>query len=385
MRPDGLYARYASFRRRTDARTLAVLVSTAGAIPLPAIALLSPSFVREGGAPYLIGVWATTTAILLISLIVGRLSDRLFSVLGFIGMVGIAVAAYLVTDPTAARGIVTLLSAIPAIAAMGSSTRVIVIHTIVAIGLACAVSIAVADSIASALVSCAVSVAVIWLPVFMIGTLRRSLEFSRARYRELSNTDPLTNLPNRRGFLDRIERYTREHPSGTTDVGFLVIDIDHFKQINDRFGHSAGDDVLRSVVAAILRSIRPEVLVGRFGGEEFVVFFPASNLEDVSSLADQVRVSVSQACDVTVSIGAIFSAVDHRPYAPSMTLSELIDVLTRHADTLMYDAKKAGRNVIRCEQIPGMSVDLLRAEPIDTTEPARLDITTPTAKLPRRG
>lgn len=161
MKSGQLYEQYRSFRERTDARSMAVLVSTSGAIPLPAIALLSPAFIREGGTPYLIGVWVTTTAIFLITAAMGRLSDGMFSVLGLVGMAGIAVAAQLVTDPAVARGIVTLLSAIPAIAAMASSKRVILGHTIVAILLAWAVSIAIAGSIASALVSCAVSVAVI--------------------------------------------------------------------------------------------------------------------------------------------------------------------------------------------------------------------------------
>lgn len=379
MRPGGLYGRYASFRERADARTMAVLISTAGAIPLPAIALLSPSFVREGAPVYLLGVWATTTAIFLITLVVGRLSDRMFSALGLVGMAGIALAAYLVTDPAAARGIVTLLSAIPAIAAMASSRRVIMGHTIVAIALAWSVSIAVAEGPASALVSCAVSVAVICLPVFMIGTLRRSLEFSGARYRELANTDPLTGLPNRRGFLDRIERYTRENPSGAAEVGFLVIDVDHFKQINDHLGHAAGDDVLNEVVAATRRAVGTDVLVGRFGGEEFVAFFPASNVDKVIALSESIRSAVADSCDVTVSIGGIFCAVDDHGPAPSMPLSEFVDVLTRRADTLMYAAKAAGRNTIRCEHLPPMRVDLLSPGHVDDTEPVRFEITTPTA------
>jgi len=376
MRPDGLYARYASFRERTDARSLAVLISTAGAIPLPATALFSPTFVREGGVPYLVAVWAATTTIFLVTAVVGRLSDRMFSVLGFVGMVGIAVAAYLVTDPAAARGIVTLLSAIPAIAAMGSSKRVILGHTIVAIALAWSVSIAVAESLASALVSCAVSVAVIWLPVFMIGTLRRSLEFSSARYRELANTDPLTGLPNRRGFLDRVERYIHENSAGTEDVGFLIIDVDHFKQINDHFGHAAGDEVLNDVVTAARKAVPARVLIGRFGGEEFVAFFPASSLDEVIALSESIRVSVAQSCDVTVSIGGIFCAVTDHGLALRMTLSEFVDALTRHADTLMYEAKAGGRNTTRCEQLPGMGIDLLRPEPLDAVEPARFDIAT---------
>lgn len=375
VRPHGLYARYASFRERTDARSLAVLLSTGGALPLPVIALLSPSFLRAGASPYLVGIWASTLAIFLLTLALGRLSDRIFSVVGLIGMVGIAASAYLVTDPLAARGIVTLLSAIPAIAAMASSRRVIVGHTIVAIALACAVAIVVAHGFAAALVSCTVSVTVIWLPVFMIGALRRSLVFTQARYRELAHTDPLTNLPNRRGFLDRIERYHRSSAASTGQVGFLMIDVDHFKQINDLFGHSAGDQTLRSVVAAITRTASARVLIARSGGEEFVAFFAAADVNEVEALAERIRASVAESCDVTVSIGAIYCELDDHPASPDMSLGELTDVLTHRADALMYTAKAAGRNTVRCQQLPRLRVNLVHGEPSDVSRPALFEIT----------
>ena len=374
MKPLWLYVRYASFRDRTDTRSLAVLFSTAGAIPLPAIALLSTSFVREGSAGHLLCIWVMTTTVFLITLVVGRLSDRLFTVLGFLGIVGIAMAAYLVTDPAAARGIITLLSVIPAIAAMASSSRVVLAHTAVAVACACVVSIAVSAGIASALVNCAASVSVIGLPVFIVGTLRRSLDISRARYRELANTDPLTRLPNRRGFLDRVTAHIQGNPQHEAGVGFLVIDVDHFKQVNDQFGHAVGDEVLRSVVAAVCETVDPRVLVGRFGGEEFVAFFPASQQHEVSVVAERIRAAVAAACDVTVSIGAAWCVVINRSGAVAMTLSELIDVLTRRADALMYEAKDAGRNTIRCEQSPDMCVDLLLPEQINAPDVTDVEI-----------
>ncbi|MGK2238629.1 MAG: diguanylate cyclase (GGDEF)-like protein [Rhodococcus sp. (in: high G+C Gram-positive bacteria)] len=376
MRPHGLYARYVRFRERTDARSLAVLLSTGGAVPLPAIALLSPSFTRTGTGLYFAAIWVSTLGIFLLTLTVGRLSDRMFSVVGLIGMVGIAASAYLVTDPLAARGIVTLLSAIPAIAAMASSRRVIVGHTIVAIALACAVAVTVAHGFAAALVSCTVSVTVIWLPVFMIGALRRSLVFTQARYRELAHTDPLTSLPNRRGFLDRIERYHRSYPASTGQMGFLMIDVDHFKQINDLFGHSAGDQTLRSVVAAIARAVGSGVLVARSGGEEFVAFFAALDLNGVEALAERIRASVAESCDVTVSIGAIYCELDDHPASPEMSLGELTDVLTHRVDALMYAAKAGGRNTVRCQQLPRMRVNLVHGQPSDVSRPALFEIGT---------
>ncbi|MFJ7622199.1 GGDEF domain-containing protein [Rhodococcus qingshengii] len=352
-----------------------MLLSTGGALPLPAIALLSPAFLRAGAGPYLAAIWVSTMAIFLLTLAVGRLSDRMFSVVGLIGMAGIAASAYLVTDPLAARGIVTLLSAIPAIAAMASSRRVIVGHTIVAIALACAVAVSVAHGFAAALVSCTVSVTAIWLPVFMIGALRRSLVFTQARYRELAHTDPLTNLPNRRGFLDRIQRYHRSSAASTGQVGFLMIDVDHFKQINDLFGHSAGDQTLRSVVAAITRTASARVLLARSGGEEFVAFFAAADVNDVEALAERIRASVAESCDVTVSIGAIYCELDDHPASPDMSLGELTDVLTHRADALMYTAKAAGRNTVRYQQLPPIRVNLVHGEPSDVSRPALFEIT----------
>jgi len=362
---------------------LAVLVSTASAIPLPSIALLSQSFVHDGAPVYLLGVWATTIAIFLTTLVVGRLSDRMFSALGLAGMAGIALAAHLATDHAAARGIAPLLSAIPAIAAIASSRRVILGHTLIAIVLAWSVSSALDESLTSVLVSGVVSVSAIGLPVFMIGSLRRSLEFSRTCYRDLANTDPLTGLQNRRGFLDRIERYARENPSDTKKVGFLVIDVDHFKQINDRYGHAAGDDVLTDVVTATRRAVRKDVLLGRFGGEEFTAFFASASLDEVRAVSESIRISVADSCDATVSIGGIFCSVPDLGLAPSVTLSELIDVLTRRADTLMYAAKAAGRNTIRCEHISPISVDLLPFHHTDSAEPDYAHIMAPMAITPQ--
>ena len=98
-----------------------------------------------------------------------------------------------------------------------------------------------------------------------------------------------------------------------------MIDVDHFKQINDLFGHSAGDQTLRSVVAAIARAVGSGVLVARSGGEEFVAFFAASDLNGVEALAERIRASVAESCDVTVSIGAIYCELDDHPASPEMS------------------------------------------------------------------
>jgi diguanylate cyclase (GGDEF)-like protein len=149
--------------------------------------------------------------------------------------------------------------------------------------------------------------------------------------------DSLTDLPNRRFIemqlrskLDEMERY-----------GFLFIDIDHFKEINDRNGHDVGDKVLQMLARTMNNSLRPFDVLGRWGGEEFVAVTPNVDVDALSTIGNRLRSLVeksrftagSRVIRVTVSIGATLSKRDD---------SE--EELIKRADQLMYKSKAAGRN-----------------------------------------
>jgi diguanylate cyclase (GGDEF)-like protein len=160
----------------------------------------------------------------------------------------------------------------------------------------------------------------------------------------LATTDPLTGLYNRRhllGSLDaewsRFQRYYRS-------VSVLMLDIDHFKSVNDRYGHAIGDEAIKAVAAACLDGKRKSDVVGRFGGEEFAILLPETSLSRARIVAERIRKRVMGSrivahqvqFGVTVSIGIAEATV-------SMSG---IDALMSAADHALYQAKAEGRN--RC-------------------------------------
>ncbi|MGE0080228.1 MAG: diguanylate cyclase [Thiohalomonadaceae bacterium] len=171
----------------------------------------------------------------------------------------------------------------------------------------------------------------------------------KRRYAEWSMLDELTGLHNRRHFfpearaaVDRALRYG--HP-----FSVLLIDVDHFKQINDTLGHAAGDGVLRDVAALLLAQVRESDVLARFGGEEFVLALPETELEGARALAERIRLAVrSEAlCPraLTVSIG-----IAHRPVQPGAageSAGEILERLIREADKALYFGKHHGRDQCR--------------------------------------
>jgi len=155
--------------------------------------------------------------------------------------------------------------------------------------------------------------------------------------------DALTGLYNRAYLLNQIGILAERNAARGIGLGVLMLDIDHFKQINDRFGHLAGDAVLRQVAAVLRESTRSEDLVARFGGEEFVVALPVSVPDLATERAETVRLKLSersivadgQEIRVTASIGLAFA-----PPGRARNLTALIIT----ADEALYRAKADGRN-----------------------------------------
>jgi len=154
-----------------------------------------------------------------------------------------------------------------------------------------------------------------------------------------ANTDPLTGLLNRRGMDIAVTGWlTRREP-----FGVLLIDIDHFKQLNDSLGHTLGDQAIKLVTRTISESIRDNDVAGRWGGEEFVIICQENDPRQISAFANRLRTLIAERSDVsdtplTVSIGvSLFPLYEH-----------FEDTISR-ADTALYAAKDAGRNCVRGE------------------------------------
>ena len=186
--------------------------------------------------------------------------------------------------------------------------------------------------------------------------MTRKLQAHDAMLQELASHDPLTCLENRRVFdlrlaeeLQRAARY--HHP-----LSLLMLDIDHFKVINDSYGHLAGDAVLRKLATIITHIVRPVDHVFRYGGEEFTVLAPETDAEGALSLAERIRetvaatafpVSASTEINLTVSIGVTTG------FGETAVMEELL----AQADKAMYRAKATGRNRT-CRYLPATTSDL---------------------------
>jgi diguanylate cyclase (GGDEF)-like protein len=168
-------------------------------------------------------------------------------------------------------------------------------------------------------------------------------------HKTAASIDPLTGMLNRRGFAEATSRVIEREATGGRPVTVMIFDIDHFKSINDRFGHPAGDEILKLFAAVVINTIRITDLSGRIGGEEFAALLPCS-LEEAVIVAERVREAFEGAgivdetgpVETTVSIGV----------AGGPAGTEL-EVLLAAADTALYQAKRSGRNRVEAaEELP---------------------------------
>jgi diguanylate cyclase (GGDEF)-like protein len=188
---------------------------------------------------------------------------------------------------------------------------------------------------------------VIVLSLLLLGLLTTLVLYQRrgARHmRSLAMTDELTGAPNRRAVLTLLEALLRR--DGAAPCSILVIDIDHFKSINDQHGHQVGDETLRLLTTKLHGAMAEPALLGRLGGEEFVAVLPDTGLHEAHLIADRIRTQVplidlarwlGERC-ITVSIGVTTS-----------TAGDTVSAMLRRADAALYAAKRAGRNCVRTD------------------------------------
>lgn len=164
------------------------------------------------------------------------------------------------------------------------------------------------------------------------------------RMQTLALTDPLTELPNRRHIEEAGQQMLRRSRTYRQTCSLLVMDIDHFKQINDNFGHEIGDKVLQRLAQVSQATLRIQDVMGRSGGEEFIVLLPATNLRQALVIAERLRQAIEQmdASDLGASLAVTTSIGAAQMHSPNETLNQL----TTRADNALYAAKAAGRNKV---------------------------------------
>lgn len=169
-----------------------------------------------------------------------------------------------------------------------------------------------------------------------------SIVMDALNLRRLASLDPLTNLPNRRHFLELCEQEHRRALRHGHHLAVGLIDIDRFKQINDQYGHPAGDTVLKAMASVSKLALREHDTICRYGGEEFALLMPLTSFEQAEVTARRLRTLVSEQA---VSIdGANISFTISAGVTPLHVGEETIEEALRRADTALYDAKAQGRN-----------------------------------------
>lgn len=175
------------------------------------------------------------------------------------------------------------------------------------------------------------------------------LKRSQLRFKHMSRMDGLTNILNRQHFVDEAKRALRQLEARRAMACMVFLDLDHFKRINDQYGHAAGDEVLRFVVEAARAQLRAVDLFGRLGGEEFGILLVGCTREHAADVADRIRRAVEcasvdydgTAIAVSTSVGLAFTD----------TCGYQLQVLFREADMALYKAKRGGRNRVFIEAV----------------------------------
>jgi diguanylate cyclase (GGDEF)-like protein len=177
--------------------------------------------------------------------------------------------------------------------------------------------------------------------------LQDQLITTREALREQATHDPLTGLLNRGAVLDALQKECARSERAGTHLGVILVDVDHFKAINDMYGHLVGDGVLSEIAVRLHASLRRYDSIGRFGGEEFLVVAPGCGVRTAQELAERLRICV---CDTDIRCADTRVPVTVSLGVTSGTASATRDLL-RRADDALYAAKAGGRNRLEVDPV----------------------------------
>jgi diguanylate cyclase (GGDEF)-like protein len=184
--------------------------------------------------------------------------------------------------------------------------------------------------------------------------LERSLIEANEEIKILSITDPLTKCYNRGYLNDHLPQEIKKARRYGHNLSLILCDIDHFKNVNDTYGHQVGDQVLKEIVRSVLDSVRNNVdWIARYGGEEFLIVLPETDIEGATSLAERLCNGFSQKIIETegkeIQLTVSFGVTGFGPTTPDEKISD--DALIRAADTFLYQAKEEGRSRVKGNSI----------------------------------
>ena len=193
---------------------------------------------------------------------------------------------------------------------------------------------------------------IVILSVLTAAFIYRNGMKERQRYEnallDIATRDKLTGLFNRHGFENLFSKEYERCVRYKQSACIILFDIDYFKQVNDTYGHQAGDQVLSVMAQECKAALRKSDIIGRYGGEEFIVFLPESNCDGAMNVAEKLRKSI-ESCDITTSGGDVRVTISIGVSCFDSNVDTSSEQLIKKADTALYSAKENGRNQVRYE------------------------------------
>ena len=165
-----------------------------------------------------------------------------------------------------------------------------------------------------------------------------------------ATTDALTNLWNRRSLEEKLSHYVIHSEKTGSDLSLVILDIDHFKRINDTYGHLTGDDLLRIIAKTLKDYVKGKDVVCRYGGEEFVILLPDTPLQGAVTVAEKIRYHFSQMAWKQKSTGVSMGKVTLSAGVSAFRPGETMETFMQRADVALYNSKKMGRNRVTTEK-----------------------------------
>lgn len=312
-------------------------------LPVIVVACVTPGAIRPGSYPVVAAIAACACTNVALVLRFREFDNRVYGLIAVLGTAAITASSLVLTDPAAAQVVLGILAVVTTNVAVSFSPRVAAMTVAICLAIGIVVTALRAQSFVTGAMTVWVFAIILAVPTATVVRLRQLLSSALESAEHRASLDPLTGLLNRRGLLTEFTAIaSRAAESGRT-IAALVIDVDHFKDFNDREGHAAGDVLLRRLADTVKVTASDSAAVARIGGEEFVVILDA-DLVTAEGEAERIRRTIQTVSNhegLTVSIGVTVSAVNSDD-VHGATLYRLIDL----ADRLMYRAKNAGRNTV---------------------------------------
>jgi diguanylate cyclase (GGDEF)-like protein len=346
---------------RVAALTLAALLVVGGL--MGSINLFVNDILRDGPQRWLYGATMAACILAAIPLVVRKRASRRHTFgLVLLGDLIYLVVVFCIDDPV--RYATPLMLLFPSFVAAWFLGRWELAVNMVVTLVVCLVALWPSyDNAVGLAVQVGVSAGMLNAGALGVFVLRRRVQRLLAATQALSHLDPLTGLFNRRFLVAQAPRMWRQARRDGTRVAAMMLDLDHFKRLNDAHGHAAGDAVLRTVASALAATVRPTDVLARTGGEELVVLGLVADPDEAAHLAERLRTAVanSRTADghaVTASIGIALT----RPVEGEDATDALWRLVDR-ADAAMYEAKQQGRDRVASMWVPRARTPLAEESP----------------------